>query len=93
LSCQTKACIGTVKITESVKVKHQQGKKTVTRIESIVLGAASYRIAPRRSEYVKVGLNATGRKVLLHVAKTPLSERAVVTVDDGPSATKSLLIS
>ncbi len=92
LSCQVSVCRGTIDLAQTLVLKTKQGKRTVVRVETIVLGEASYALGAGKRQTVQLLVSAPGRQAFAHVSKHPLDATLSGTVTGGASTTRAAVI-
>ncbi len=88
------ACSGSVKLTVKVLTRQRKGKKkTVTTRGTLVLAKGSFSLAAGRIETITLRLTATGRKLLAHAKRHPLSAKLVISLAGGATSSESVRVS
>jgi carboxypeptidase family protein len=87
------ACSGSVKLTVKVLTRRRKGKKTVSGRGSVVLARGSFSLGAGRIETIALRLTGTGRKLLAHAKRHPLSAKLVVALAGGATSTESVKVS
>ncbi len=93
IMCSDAACAGSAELSLQIVVKHRKGKKMVQRKETLVLAKGSYSLAVGKSGTLVLRLTAAGKTRLAHVKHHPLTVKLSVSVKDGKTTVKSVLLS
>jgi hypothetical protein len=88
ISCAgARVCAGTVRLETTVSVKVRQGKKLVTRHETVVVGSGRFSVADRKTADLLVRLSSKGKALLAKQHRLSL-----VVVIDGKRTGKHLTL-
>jgi len=93
VTCEDRACRGSVRLVEMVKVHVKHGNKKVVKTETVSLAGASLRLAAGKSATLALALSPTGHTVLAKVAKHPLHETLQVSLIGATTTSKPVLVS
>ncbi len=93
VTCEDRACRGSVRLVEMVKVHVEHGNKKVVKTETVSLAGASLRLAAGKSATLALALSPTGHTVLAKVAKHPLHETLQVSLIGATTTSKPVLVS
>lgn len=93
VSCKTAPCSGTIKVIEQIIVKHREGKKTVSRKETVILADGSFSLAAGHGGTFAIHLTKTGRSMLARAKHHRLSALLVVSVSGGQSIKETVEVS
>lgn len=92
LTCSVAACSGTARLTERVTVSVREGKRTVRRQKTVVLGTVRYSIKAGHRATVKLRLSAAALAALAHAKQHRLNAGLTVTVAGGQPLNKSVVL-
>jgi alpha-tubulin suppressor-like RCC1 family protein len=94
VQCHTTICRGPVELTARVLTKLRGGKRTVSRMEAVVLAKGWLSLAGKgNSASVVLRLTATGKRLLVKVTKShPLAAELIVSVAGGKTISKAVLV-
>lgn len=87
------ACNGSVELTVKALTRRRKGRKTVSAKGTLVLAKGSFSLGAGRIGTIILRLTGTGRKLLAHAKRHPLSAKVVVHLSGGEAATKSVRVS
>jgi len=87
------ACSGSVEVTAKVLTRRRKGRKTVTHRGTVVLAKGSFSLGAGRIATIALRLTGTGKKLLAHAKRHPLTAKLVVHVAGGEAVTKSVRVS
>jgi hypothetical protein len=85
LAC-TVACSGKIQLVETETIKVKQGKKTVTKTETIVLSSSTFKLAKGKSGTVQISLNSAAKTAL----KSKTVKVSLVETVSGKTSTHSI---
>lgn len=92
LACSVAACQGTVRLTERTVVTVRQGKRTVRRQKTIVLGTVRYAIKAGHRAIVNLRLSAAALAALAHAKAHRLNAELTVTVRGGQPLIRQVVL-
>jgi hypothetical protein len=92
VACSEATCQGSIELTVQVVAKRHQGKSAVTHRETLVLATGSFTLAEGKNRTVILRLTAAGKKLLAHARRHPIAAKLILSVHDGKTATRSVLV-
>jgi len=93
IACASVPCSGAIEVSERVVVKQREGKRTISRRQTVVLARGSYVLAAGHSGTFKITLTATGRSRLARAPHHRLSATLAASVAGGDSAKRAVAMS
>jgi Carboxypeptidase regulatory-like domain len=93
IDCNAAPCSGEIELTEQILTKHREGRRTVSRKETAILGEGSFSLAAGHSGTFAIHLTKAGKSMLAHAKHHRLAAALTVSVSGGQSAKRSVEIS
>jgi hypothetical protein len=94
IACANAPCVGTLKAIQKVLIKHRKSKgKTITKKQTMMLGAGSYSLAAGKTGTVTLRLTGAGKKRLAHAPHHRLSPKLIASVVGGKQLEKVVQLS
>lgn len=92
LTCRVKACRGSLELSGRETIRVKISGRTRTKVETMIFGSSTYRLAKGKSRLATLTLNSRGSTRLANIQTDALHERLTASVRGGTKSSKVVTI-